>query len=97
MKRSLRTLVLILSTFVAFPATAELVARDQVGNYVALKKDQCQASQWLQKDWKQAEMFYDGRKYRACWRLSGTEVYILGAAGDVSIVPAYAFKEETGT
>ena len=76
---------------------AEMVARDQIGNWVKLLNEPCTASAWMQKDWKKAELFYDGRQYKACWRLANAEVYLLDAAGDVSIIPAYAFKQETGT
>ena len=92
----MKWLTFVLGMIVPVLGMAELVARDQVGNYVILRKDACQASQWLQKDWKMADLFYDGRRFKACWRLAGQDVYLLDAAGDVSIVPAFAFKEETG-
>ena len=92
----MRYLLLSVLMLYAVVASAVMVARDQAGNHVTLLETTCAASQWLQKDWKQAELFYSGKPYKACWRLSGDDVYILDAAGDVSIIPAYAFKQETG-
>lgn len=80
----------------SFCVQAEMVARDQVGNWVKLGDEACAASQWLQKDWKKAELFYEGRQYKACWRLVDAQVYLLDAAGDVSVIPAQFFKRETG-
>lgn len=97
MKRSLRTLALILGAFVAFPATAQnLVARDSVGNAVTLTDKQCTATPWL-KDWKAAIFLYEGKVLSACWRLIGDNVVVLDAAGDVTGVPAYAFTRESKT
>ena len=76
-------------------AAGGLVVRDPSGNSVSLHTGQCSTSPWL-KEWKAATMVYQGKRYDACWRLQGSTVVILDSGGDITPVPAQAFKEEIG-
>ena len=83
--------VLMLVSAAAF--ADNLTARDQAGNYVTLMSDACVVGPWL-KEWKTAVFLYKGKQYEACWKLQGTTVVILDSAGEVTPLPAGAFKVE---
>lgn len=62
-------------------------------NRLTLTDKDCQLGGWF-KGWKVARMVYDGKTYEACWKLQGETVVVVDSAGDMSNVPAQAFKKD---
>jgi len=77
------------------PAKADMVMRDQNGNYVRLHTEPCAISPWT-KEWKTATFFYEKKQYAACWRLQGETVVVLDSEGDITPLPVRSFRPETG-
>ena len=89
-------LLALLFVFLTFNVWADdLVVRDAAGNVVSLHEAPCTSFAWL-KEWKTATFKYEGKSYKACWRLVGSSVVVLDSIGDVTPIPAAAFTKETG-
>ena len=47
-----------------------------------------------QAKFRQAEVVFQGKGYRACWTLVNWNVIVIDETGDAGEIPAAAFKEE---
>ena len=86
-------LLAILLLFAASAYAENMVAKDQGGNILTLHDQKCAISPWT-TEWGTATFFYEGKTYTACWRITGDNVVVLDSAGEISVVPMFAFKPE---
>ena len=78
------------------PALAQnLVAQDQQGNRLTISDKPCSHAGWL-KDWKHADLLYQGKQYVACWKPIGDHVLVIDNSGDVFPFPIGMFRKEEG-
>ena len=72
-----------------------MVLHTQGGDMVRLTSQPCPNSNgWLTMN--KADMLYQGKNYEACWFVMGTYVVVMDSNGDVSPIPAQAFKRDEG-
>ena len=70
-----------------------LLAKASNGDSIRLTKEPCpNTSGWLAMS--SAEMFYQGKSYKACWVKVGPYVLVFDDNGDVTPLPAGAFEPE---
>jgi hypothetical protein len=77
---------------VPMPANADYSVSNG-NNRLTLTDKPCQLGGWF-TGWKIARMIYEGKPYEACWRIQGETVVVVDSNGDMSNVPARAFKKD---
>lgn len=84
----LAAIVLLFAAFQVLAQTYQFQARDAT---VTLHNAPCEHP-WL-KGWRKASMTYQGKDYEACWMHNDGVVYLIDSSGDLTPVPAQAFKK----
>lgn len=69
--------------------------KDQAGNRIVLYSDPCPEGGFL-TGWKKATFLYQGKDYKACWSSVGGVVAVLDSLGELSAIPAQAFRKMSG-
>lgn len=88
-------LLAVFLLFVAFHANAaSYTAQDSSGNRLTISDKPCSQAGWL-KDWKHADLVYQGKAFSACWKPMGDYVAVIDASGDVFPFPVTMFKKDS--
>lgn len=72
---------------------ASFTARDVAGNRLTISDKPCSQSGWL-KDWKHADLTYQGKPFTACWKPMGEYIAVIDHSGDVFPFPIALFTKD---